>query len=90
MTCSNRGNCEIDEAEYKPFCSCFKYYSGVNCETQSVELKAIKIVDSIAFSIIFIIGIYLVFILNDALNYFLCMKIKLKLEKKKSISKNKK
>jgi high-affinity nickel permease len=68
-----------------PFCSCFKFFSGSNCEIQSAELKAIQTIDSIALviSILFIIAIYAVFVLNDILNYFLCMKIKLKIQREK-------
>jgi high-affinity nickel permease len=68
-----------------PFCSCFKFFSGEDCEIQSAELKAIQTIDSIALviSILFIIAIYAVFVLNDILNYFLCMKIKLKIQREK-------
>ena len=84
-TCSDHGVCEIDEAKNMPFCSCFKFFSGSNCEIQSAELKAIQTIDSIALviSILFIIAIYAVFVLNDILNYFLCMKIKLKIQREK-------
>ena len=96
MTCSDHGVCEIDESAFTAFCSCFKYFSGADCQTQSVELNAIKTVDSIAvvISILFIIAVYAVFILNDLLNRFLCKQTKSKTKKgkenKKSKEKNKK
>jgi hypothetical protein len=85
MTCSDHGVCEIDESANAAFCSCFKYFSGADCQTQSVELNAIKTVDSIAvvISVLFIVAVYAVFILNDLLNHFLCKQKKLKMKKNK-------
>ena len=85
ITCSSQGVCEIDDLTKQPSCKCVKYYSGVNCETPSAELKSIESFVSFALviSIMFIIAIYLVFILNDLLNYFFGKNIKLRIAREK-------
>jgi hypothetical protein len=87
MTCSSKGVCEIDELTNQPMCKCVKYFSGVNCETQNVELKSIKSFISIAttISIVFILAFFLAFILNDLLNYFFCRNVKLRIQKEKKM-----
>jgi hypothetical protein len=68
--CSGNGNCH--EIDGKPTCNCFKMYSGVHCEIESTEIKAIKKLSSLTSIIaVSILGLlYLIFLLIDMCNFY--------------------
>lgn len=88
QTCSKNGVCKMDEQKLKAYCSCFKYYSGEDCGIKSGELKAVEAFISISsiVSIILITVFYLMFIINDVIDKFICkLKIKIKNKRMKSV-----
>jgi hypothetical protein len=68
--CSGNGNCR--EIDANPSCHCFKMYSGVHCEIESTQIKAIKAFSSftsiIAISVLS--SLYLIFLLVDMCNCY--------------------
>ena len=83
MTCSGHGVCEIDESVNLPFCACFKYYNGTNCETKSQDLVIIDTIISVAsiMAIVSVILFYSIFVFNDVLSLiYNSMKMKKKID----------
>lgn len=82
-TCLNRGICKVDESTFISYCKCLEYYSGDKCEYQSFELifRRNVIKASLIIAIISIIIFYLIFILNDLIEFVLCKRIHLKKHK---------
>ena len=84
-SCLNKGICTINEQTISPYCSCLEYFSGDRCETQSDELKKRKgfISFASAVAIISIIIFYLIILIQDLLNAFVCKPLKKKKKSKK-------
>ena len=89
ITCSGNGVCYYNQNLEIEECRCFSYFSGRNCETESVEIKTIKKIISTA-TIISIIIIFLListFIIIDIISVFINRKNKVSPKRKRKIFK---
>ncbi len=70
ITCSNHGICKTNETINAPYCKCFPYYSGDNCEIITATLITIKkvVTSSTIIAVNIIGGLYLFFVALDVSN----------------------
>jgi hypothetical protein len=81
-TCSFNVYCKIINS--KPICKCVWQFEGSRCEIEMSNLTAIKKVIKVSYitAIVILILFYLLFILNDCMNYFCRIKSVTKINKK--------
>lgn len=71
-TCSSNGNCMVNSTKV-PWCKCFMFYNGADCEQKSAELVTIIRIISTAsvIAIVAIVLIYVMVILIDLSNFYI-------------------
>ncbi|CAF1046108.1 unnamed protein product [Brachionus calyciflorus] len=71
IKCSNNGVCQVNETKI-PYCKCFNYFIGEQCEEPEIILKNITTIISISsfIAIGIICLVFLLIIFNDGFNFY--------------------